>query len=99
MTVVLIIHISGAIANIKPIFDNTTMRDIFVIYFFYHSKVIYLDIVLDEILNELTPIMKKLEPKRIPVPDVLYEYFIMRSRANLHVVLCFSPVTNFLHLC
>ncbi|XP_028156116.1 dynein heavy chain 8, axonemal [Ostrinia furnacalis] len=47
---------------------------------------------MDEILNELTPIMKKYAPRRIPVPDVLYEYFIMRSRANLHVVLCFSPV-------
>ncbi|XP_041975311.1 dynein axonemal heavy chain 8 [Aricia agestis] len=47
---------------------------------------------MDEILNELTPIMKKEAPKRIPVNDVLYEYFIMRSRSNLHVVLCFSPV-------
>ncbi|XP_022821404.1 dynein heavy chain 8, axonemal-like [Spodoptera litura] len=47
---------------------------------------------MDEILNELQPIMKKLAPRRVPVPDVLYEYFIMRSRANLHVVLCFSPV-------
>lgn len=47
----------------------------------------------DEILNELTPIMKKFAPKRIPVPDVLYEYFIMRSRSNLHVVLCFSPAS------
>ncbi|XP_049886262.1 dynein axonemal heavy chain 8 [Pectinophora gossypiella] len=47
---------------------------------------------MDEIMNELTPIMHKYAPRRIPVPDVLYEYFIMRSRANLHVVLCFSPV-------
>ncbi|XP_060805314.1 dynein axonemal heavy chain 8 [Amyelois transitella] len=47
---------------------------------------------MDEILNELTPIMKKYAPKRIPVPDILYEYFIIRSRSNLHVVLCFSPV-------
>ncbi|KAJ8735705.1 hypothetical protein PYW07_007325 [Mythimna separata] len=47
---------------------------------------------MDEILNMLTPIMKKHAPKRIPVPDVLYEYFIIQSRANLHVVLCFSPV-------
>ncbi|CAH0695355.1 unnamed protein product [Spodoptera exigua] len=47
---------------------------------------------MDEIMNELTPIMKKYAPKRIPVPDVLYEYFIIRSRANLHVVMCFSPV-------
>ncbi|XP_075973556.1 dynein heavy chain 8, axonemal kl-3 [Anticarsia gemmatalis] len=47
---------------------------------------------MDEIMNELTPIMKKYAPRRIPVPDVLYEYFIIRSRANLHVVLCFSPV-------
>lgn len=51
-----------------------------------------LSFTTDEILNELTPIMKKYAPKRIPVPDVLYEYFIMRSRSNLHVVLCFSPV-------
>lgn len=49
--------------------------------------------VSDEIMNELTPIMKKYAPRRIPVPDILYEYFIMRSRANLHVVLCFSPVS------
>ncbi|XP_026319440.1 dynein heavy chain 8, axonemal-like [Hyposmocoma kahamanoa] len=47
---------------------------------------------MDEMLNELTPIMKKFAPRRVPVPDVLYEYFIIRSRANLHVVLCFSPV-------
>ncbi|KAI5635618.1 dynein heavy chain and region d6 of dynein motor domain-containing protein [Phthorimaea operculella] len=47
---------------------------------------------MDEILGELVPIMKKYAPRRVPVPDVLYEYFIMRSRANLHVVLCFSPV-------
>ncbi|VVC98542.1 unnamed protein product [Leptidea sinapis] len=52
----------------------------------------FLNNILNEILNELTPIMKKYAPKRIPVPDVLYEYFIMRSRSNLHVVLCFSPV-------
>ncbi|XP_047042441.1 dynein axonemal heavy chain 8-like [Helicoverpa zea] len=47
---------------------------------------------LDDILNQLIPIMKKNAPKRIPVPDILYEYFIIRARANLHVVLCFSPV-------
>ncbi|CAG4978478.1 unnamed protein product [Parnassius apollo] len=47
---------------------------------------------MDEIFNQLTPIMKKFAPRRVPIPDVLYEYFIMRSRANLHVVLCFSPV-------
>lgn len=57
-----------------------------------HSYILIPNYFLDEMLNELTPIMKKYAPKRIPVPDVLYEYFIMRSRANLHVVLCFSPV-------
>ena len=44
----------------------------------------------DEILAELVPIMKKAAPK-IP-PTQVYEFFISRARANLHVVLCFSPV-------
>ncbi|XP_062548437.1 dynein axonemal heavy chain 8 [Armigeres subalbatus] len=47
---------------------------------------------LDQILNDLIPIMKKLAPKRIPTQDNLYDYFISRARANLHIVLCFSPV-------
>lgn len=48
---------------------------------------------LDEIQTDLIPIMKKDQPKRIPSNDNLYEYFISRSRNNLHVVLCFSPVS------
>ncbi|XP_055595824.1 dynein axonemal heavy chain 8 [Uranotaenia lowii] len=47
---------------------------------------------LDQICNELIPIMKKNAPKRIPTMDNLYEYFIQRAKANLHIVLCFSPV-------
>ena len=47
---------------------------------------------LDEINNELIPIMKKQYPKRPPTPENLYEYFLSRVRGNLHVVLCFSPV-------
>ena len=46
----------------------------------------------DEILAELVPIMKKVAPKVPPTQDNLYEFFISRARANLHVVLCFSPV-------
>ena len=46
----------------------------------------------DEILAELVPIMKKAAPKVPPTQDNLYEFFISRARANLHVVLCFSPV-------
>ncbi|XP_025829635.1 dynein heavy chain 8, axonemal [Agrilus planipennis] len=47
---------------------------------------------LDEIQNELISVMKKEYPKRPPTNDNLYDYFITRSRSNLHCVLCFSPV-------
>ncbi len=47
---------------------------------------------IDEILNELIPIMKKKDPKRVPTVENLYDFFISRARNNLHVVLCFSPV-------
>ncbi|KAG5675719.1 hypothetical protein PVAND_005600 [Polypedilum vanderplanki] len=47
---------------------------------------------LDEILNELIPIMKKADPKRIPTQENLYDFFISRARNNLHIVLCFSPI-------
>ena len=36
--------------------------------------------------------MKKEYPRRPPTNDNLYDYFLSRVRANLHVVLCFSPV-------
>ncbi|KFB36573.1 AGAP007675-PA-like protein [Anopheles sinensis] len=47
---------------------------------------------LDQITNELIPVMKKVDPRRIPTQDNLYDFFISRARANLHIVLCFSPV-------
>ena len=47
---------------------------------------------VDEINGELIPVMKKEYPRRPPTPENLYEYFLMRARRNLHVVLCFSPV-------
>ncbi|XP_019624088.1 PREDICTED: dynein heavy chain 8, axonemal-like [Branchiostoma belcheri] len=47
---------------------------------------------LDEITQELIPVMKKEFPRRAPTQDNLYDYFISRARDNLHVVLCFSPV-------
>ncbi|KAK6616888.1 Dynein heavy chain 8, axonemal [Polyplax serrata] len=47
---------------------------------------------LDEITNDLVPIMKKKDPKRLPTQDNLYDFFISRARNNLHMVLCFSPV-------
>ncbi|WAQ93678.1 DYH8-like protein [Mya arenaria] len=47
---------------------------------------------LDEITQELIPIMKKEFPRRPPTPETLYDYFISRARNNLHCVLCFSPV-------
>ncbi|XP_076010940.1 dynein axonemal heavy chain 5 isoform X2 [Genypterus blacodes] len=47
---------------------------------------------IDEILNDLIPVMKREFPKRPLTNENLYEYFMSRVRQNLHVVLCFSPV-------
>ena len=49
---------------------------------------------MDEIQGELIPIMKKEFPRRPPTNENLYEYFLSRTRQNLHVVLCFSPVSE-----
>ncbi|GFR77163.1 dynein heavy chain 8, axonemal, partial [Elysia marginata] len=49
---------------------------------------------IDEITSELVPVMKKEFPKRPPTQENLYDYFMSRARANLHIVLCFSPVGN-----
>ncbi|KAG5316447.1 DYH8 protein, partial [Acromyrmex insinuator] len=48
---------------------------------------------LDEILTTVTPLMKKADPRRPPTQDNLYDYFISKARNNLHVVLCFSPIS------
>ena len=47
---------------------------------------------IDEICQELVPIMRKQYPRRPPSNENLYDYFLSRVRQNLHVVLCFSPV-------
>ncbi|XP_026153434.1 dynein heavy chain 8, axonemal-like [Mastacembelus armatus] len=47
---------------------------------------------MQEITQSLIPVMKKEFPRVPPTFDNLYDYFISRSRKNLHVVLCFSPV-------
>lgn len=43
-------------------------------------------------MAELEPIMKQNLPKAIRSRDNLYDYFISRARANLHLTLCFSPI-------
>ena len=48
---------------------------------------------MDEIQQELIPVMKKELPRHPPTPENLYEYFLTRARNNLHIVLCFSPVS------
>ncbi|XP_063990451.1 dynein axonemal heavy chain 5 [Diachasmimorpha longicaudata] len=45
-----------------------------------------------EIIQELTPIMKRENPKRTLNNEVVMEYFLQRTCQNLHVVFCFSPV-------
>ncbi|XP_072296528.1 dynein axonemal heavy chain 8-like [Eucyclogobius newberryi] len=47
---------------------------------------------ITEITQNLIPVMKKECPRIPPTFDNLYDYFISRSKKNLHVVLCFSPV-------
>lgn len=49
---------------------------------------------LDEILNKMVPLMKKADPKRAPTPDNLYNFFISKARNQLHIALCFSPVST-----
>lgn len=48
---------------------------------------------LDEITGELVSVMKKQFPRRPPTQENLYNFFISRARKNLHVALCFSPVS------
>ncbi|XP_047128865.1 dynein axonemal heavy chain 5 isoform X1 [Hydra vulgaris] len=47
---------------------------------------------INEITDELIPVMKQEYPRRPPTLENLYDYFITRAKNNLHVVLCFSPV-------
>ncbi|KAG8014343.1 Dynein heavy chain 8 [Nibea albiflora] len=47
---------------------------------------------IQEITQNLISVMKKEFPRVPPTFDNLYDYFISRSKKNLHVVLCFSPV-------
>ena len=49
---------------------------------------------IDEICGNLIPVMKKEFPRRAPTGEALYDYFISRARNNLHIVLCFSPVSS-----
>lgn len=51
---------------------------------------------MDEIQTTIIPKMKKAQPKRPPTIDNLNDFFITTARSNLHVTLCFSPVSNFI---
>nr|CAD7397043.1 unnamed protein product [Timema cristinae] len=45
-----------------------------------------------EIISELTPIMKRENQKRTLNNELVMEYFLNRTCQNLHVAFCFSPV-------
>ncbi|KAK3879380.1 hypothetical protein Pcinc_016045 [Petrolisthes cinctipes] len=45
-----------------------------------------------EIVSELIPVMKREHPRRPLTPENVMDFFLTRTRQNLHVVLCFSPV-------
>ena len=47
---------------------------------------------MDEILQGLVPVMKKEFPKIPPTNENLTDYFFSRTKKNLHIILCFSPV-------
>lgn len=49
---------------------------------------------MDEMLQELTPVMKKEFPRRAATNENLYSYYMTRVKRNLHVALCFSPVIS-----
>lgn len=45
-----------------------------------------------EIVSELTPVMKRENPKRTINAETVMEFFLQRACHNLHVAFCFSPV-------
>ncbi|KAL4001217.1 B-cell CLL/lymphoma 6 member B protein [Sarotherodon galilaeus] len=47
---------------------------------------------LDDITQDLIPVIKRQHPRHLPTPENLYDFFLSRVQSNLHVVLCFSPV-------
>ena len=49
---------------------------------------------MDEIRQELTVIMKKQYPQKQATVENLNEFYLQRVKKNLHIVLCFSPVSN-----
>lgn len=57
-----------------------------------YSKLLKRPLFADEMMTTLEPIMKLLQPKVVRTRDNLYDFFISRSRANIHLTLCFSPI-------
>nr|XP_022920640.1 dynein heavy chain 5, axonemal [Onthophagus taurus] len=45
-----------------------------------------------EIIQEISPFMRRENPKRTINPELAMEFFMNRTCQNLHVVFCFSPV-------
>ncbi|XP_033349446.1 dynein heavy chain 5, axonemal isoform X1 [Bombus vosnesenskii] len=45
-----------------------------------------------EIISELTPILRRENPKRTINNELVMDFFLQRTCQNLHVVFCFSPV-------
>lgn len=45
-----------------------------------------------EIISELTPILRRENPKKVLNNELVMDFFLQRTCQNLHVVFCFSPV-------
>ena len=50
--------------------------------------------VMDDLLRELVPAMESQFPDEPTSMDKLFEFFETRILDNLHIVLCFSPVSK-----
>lgn len=83
--------------NSYKLYNNYIHAIYFLINFNFFKKIsnLFPRDELDEITQGLIPVMKNEMPRCPPTFDNLYEYFLSRAKKNLHVVLCFSPVSFF----
>ena len=49
---------------------------------------------VENIINDIRPIYKKEHPRLADTNELLWNYFIDRNKAMLHIVLCFSPASD-----
>uniref|UniRef100_A0A3P8Q8G2 Dynein axonemal heavy chain 5 n=1 Tax=Astatotilapia calliptera TaxID=8154 RepID=A0A3P8Q8G2_ASTCA len=78
--------------GISFIFTDNEIKDESFLEYMNNVSNLFARDEIDDILNDLIPVMKREFPRRPPTNGNLYDYFMSRVRHNLHVILCFSPV-------